>query len=99
MKKLLIPFSFLMALSVMVFSCKQGSDAGKNYLTSLVFNPGDEAKIEEALLTLKDSTSVLLKEGLYHFDNLSIASVNHILLKGEGHDKTILDFSSQSSGG
>ena len=99
MKKLVIPFSFLITISVLFFSCKQGADAGKDYLTSLVFNPGDEDKIEEALLTLKDSTSVLLKEGLYHFDNLSIASVNHILLKGEGHDKTILDFSAQSSGG
>ncbi len=99
MKKLRIPFFFLMALPVLFFSCKEGKDAGKNYGTSLVFSPGDEAKIEEALLTLKDSTSVLLKEGLYHFDKLSIASVNHILLKGEGYDKTILDFSSQSSGG
>ena len=99
MRKLMIPFSLIMAFSILFFSCKQGTDSSKEYLTSLVFSPGDEAKIEEALLTLKDSTSVLLKEGLYQFDNLSIASVNHILLKGEGHDKTILDFSSQTSGG
>jgi parallel beta-helix repeat protein len=70
-----------------------------DYNTTLSFSPGDESKIVEALLSIKDSTSILLKEGVYKFDNLSIAQVNHILLKGEGKDKTVLDFSAQSQGG
>ncbi len=98
MKKITTVFCFLVAICFL-FSCKQGSDASKEYKVSLVFKPGDEPKIIEALLTLKDSTSVMLKEGVYHFDNLSIARVNHIELKGDGPDKTILDFSKQSTGG
>ncbi|WP_222537699.1 parallel beta-helix domain-containing protein [Pedobacter polysacchareus] len=80
-------------------SCTQKAGPQNHYKTMLTFNPGEEAKIEEAFLSLKDSTSILLKAGNYKFDNLSIAQVNHILLQGEGHDKTILDFSSQSQGG
>lgn len=80
-------------------SCTQKAGPQHQYKTTLTFNPGEEAKIEEAFLSLKDSTSILLKAGRYKFDNLSIAQVNHILIQGEGHDKTILDFSSQSQGG
>ena len=69
------------------------------YKTILSFGPGEETKIAEAFLTLKDSSSITLKEGLYKFDNLSIAQVKHILVQGAGADKTILDFSAQSQGG
>lgn len=91
---------FLLLLATGVWtSCTQKSGPQNQYKTTLTFNPGEEAKIEEAFLSLKDSTSILLKAGNYKFDNLSIAQVNHILIQGEGHDKTILDFSSQSQGG
>lgn len=69
------------------------------YKTRLNFGPGDETKIAEAFLSLADSSSITLKEGLYKFDNLSIAQVKHILIQGAGPDKTILDFSAQSQGG
>ncbi|WP_316841689.1 parallel beta-helix domain-containing protein [Pedobacter gandavensis] len=91
---------FLLLLATgMWSSCTQKSGPQNQYKTVLTFNPGEEAKIEEAFLSLKDSTSIMLKAGNYKFDNLSIAQVNHILIQGEGHDKTILDFSSQSQGG
>jgi parallel beta-helix repeat protein len=41
----------------------------------------------------------LLTQGVYSFDNLSIAQVKHIMIQGEGYDKTILDFKKQSEGG
>lgn len=69
------------------------------YKTRLNFGPGEETKIAEAFLSLTDSSSITLKEGLYKFDNLSIAQVKHILIQGAGPDKTILDFSAQSQGG
>ncbi|SMD06286.1 parallel beta-helix domain-containing protein [Pedobacter nyackensis] len=75
-------------------SLKEGS-----YKTTLTFKPGEEQKIAEAFLSLKDSTQIILKQGTYKFDNLSIAQVNHILIQGEGYDKTILDFKEQSQGG
>lgn len=90
---------FIMGLACLLFSCNQKTENKDGYTSSITFNPGDESKIVEALLSLKDSTSILLKAGTYKFDNLSIVQLRHILLKGEGYDKTILDFSSQSQGG
>ncbi len=72
---------------------------GEGYKQIVTFSPGEESKIVEAFLSLKDSSSVVLKQGTYHFDNLSLAQLKHILLKGEGADKTILDFSEQTQGG
>ena len=88
-----------MSAVCLLYSCKPKIADKDGYKTTISFEPGDESKIVEALLALEDSTIVLLKQGLYHFDNLSIAQLNHILIKGEGHDKTILDFSNQSQGG
>ena len=84
----------------LLFSCtgNQHMQQG-NYNTTLTFKPGDEQKIAEAFLSIKDSTEIVLKQGTYQFDNLSIAQVKHILIRGEGHDKTILDFKAQSQGG
>jgi parallel beta-helix repeat-containing protein len=94
--------SLLIALLVTLslFSCtgNKSTQAG-NYKTRLTFKPGEEQKIAEAFLSIKDSTQILLKQGTYKFDNLSIAQVNHIMIQGEGHDKTILDFKEQSQGG
>lgn len=75
------------------------SDEQGSYTTMLSFKPGDEEKIEEAFLSIKDSTHIYLEAGNYKFDNLSIAQANHIRFQGAGHDKTVLDFSEQSSGG
>ena len=81
-----------------LFSCQQPGVVS-SYTNALSFGPGDESKIIEAFLSMKDSTSVLLKAGTYHFDNLSIVQVKHIKIEGEGFDKTILDFSTQTQGG
>lgn len=93
--------SAITAVCFLFFSCSNNkpADETKKEYTTLTFNPGEESKIAEAFLSIKDSTSILLKAGKYNFDNLSIAQVNHILIKGEGRDKTILDFSTQSQGG
>ncbi len=75
------------------------SMATKEYNTTLEFAPGDETKIIEAFLSMKDSSEIHLKSGLYKFDNLSLAQLKHIQIRGDGPDKTILDFSSQTQGG
>lgn len=99
MKKLMLPAVLLVLIAVQLFSCKQKATSEEGYNTTISFGPGDESKIVEAFLSIKDSTSILLKQGTYKFDNLSIAEVNHIRIKGEGYDKTILDFSGQTQGG
>ena len=86
-------------IAVLFFSCNQKAEKQDGYTTEISYGPGEESKITEAFLSLKDSSSILLKAGIYKFDNLSIAQLKHILIKGEGYDKTILDFSAQSQGG
>ncbi|WP_160370143.1 parallel beta-helix domain-containing protein [Sphingobacterium humi] len=96
MKRLSILALCCFALTV---ACKNGTEKSGSYPTQLTFGPGEEEKIEEAFLSLKDSTEIYLKEGNYKFQNLSIAQVNHILIHGAGPKKTILDFKDQKQGG
>ena len=99
--KRIFPLFFLAILVVTIIqsSCTNNSDHKTEYKTTLSFKPGDESKIVEAFLTIKDSTRIVLQAGTYSFDNLSIAQVKHIMIQGEGFDKTILDFKKQSEGG
>jgi parallel beta-helix repeat protein len=101
MKKGILSLLSISAITAFLFtSCNTtGEKQSDGYLRTLSFNPGEEIKIMEALLSLKDSSIVELKAGTYKFDNLSIAQLKHIKLRGEGSDKTILDFSSQTQGG
>lgn len=100
MKRLVqITLCFFLFSSVLQLSCTHLTDHQDDYKINLSFKPGEEAKIVDAFLAIKDSTSITLKQGLYKFDNLSIAQVNQIRIQGEGHDKTILDFTQQSQGG
>lgn len=99
MKKILL-FITAIGFAAVLFSCTSSqSSKSADYKIKLTFKPGEEQKIAEAFLSLKDSTEIVLQAGTYQFDNLSIAQVNHILIRGEGHDKTILDFKTQSQGG
>jgi parallel beta-helix repeat protein len=92
-------FLLIIIVTTLQFSCSNQSVNKNRYKTTLSFKPGDESKIIEAFLSIKDSTCILLKSGTYSFDNLSIAQVKNILIQGEGYDKTILDFKKQSEGG
>ncbi|WP_143308994.1 parallel beta-helix domain-containing protein [Chitinophaga vietnamensis] len=90
----------LLAASAWLMACNQGKPANDNgFRHQLSFGPGDEAKIVEAFLTMKDSSEVSLQPGTYKFDNLSLAQLKNISIKGAGPDKTIFDFSAQSQGG
>src|SRR5690606_40620921 len=58
-------FAIAIILVAGLFSCTSNpsSNQGK-YKISLTFKPGDENKIEEAFLSIKDSTDILLKAGV-----------------------------------
>lgn len=96
MKSISIVAIFCLAMLV---GCKNSAEKTSGYGTQLSFGPGEEEQIEEAFLSLKDSTEIFLKEGSYNFQNLSIAQVNHILIRGAGPTKTKLNFKDQKQGG
>jgi parallel beta-helix repeat protein len=97
MFKKIIPF--VIGAALILGSCNNGVENNNGYATTISFSPGEEGKINESLLSLKDNTCIVLKAGTYKFDNLSMVQLKHILFKGEGSDKTILDFSNQTQGG
>jgi parallel beta-helix repeat protein len=88
-----------LAASTILCGCNQHTTPAGEYHNVLEFGPGQETKIIEAFLTLKDSSEIHLAAGTYKFENLSLAQLKHILIRGDGPDKTILDFSAQTQGG
>ncbi|NIG54168.1 parallel beta-helix domain-containing protein [Chitinophaga sp. Cy-1792] len=90
---------FLLAFMLVMNACMQTPENKDGYVHHLNFKPGEEAKIIEAMLSMKDSSLLQLDSGIYKFDNLSLAQLKHIRVQGAGHDKTILDFSAQTQGG
>src|SRR5690606_41808469 len=89
MKSISIVAIFCLALLV---GCKNTADKSSGYGTQVSFGPGEEEKIEESFLSLKDSTEIFLKEGNYKFQNLSIAQVNNVLIRWVGSTKTKQNF-------
>jgi parallel beta-helix repeat protein len=95
-----IVIALLFVSTFFLTSCDHRDTAApKAFTTTLEFSPGEESKIIEAFLSLKDSSEIHLKEGLYKFENLSLSQLKHIQIRGDGPDKTILDFSMQTQGG
>jgi len=94
-------YCFLILLIAIFSSCgSPSSQSDSSYLHQLSFAPGQEDAIRTALISLEDSTEITLTAGTYHFEKLSIqGKLTHISLKGEGPDKTIIDFAGQESGG
>lgn len=100
MKKIASLFSFILVISII--SCENKAEIAikSSFQHTLSFSPGQEDAIRTTLITIKDNSSVLLKAGVYHFEKLTIlGKLQNIELKGEGPDKTIIDFANQAGGG
>lgn len=101
--RMILKFRLLLivaAFSCAATSCKNASPAEQDsFKTTLQFGPGEEDKIMEAMLSIKDSTRIQFKAGTYNFNRLSINQGKHISLQGAGQEKTIFDFSAQTQGG
>ena len=100
----MIRSNFLLSLGiifVLIIGCKvDPKNAQSTYQNSYTFSPGQEDEIRAAFIGLEDNSEIILKEGTYHFEKLSIQGpLNQISVRGEGPDKTIIDFSGQASGG
>jgi parallel beta-helix repeat protein len=69
---------------------------------SIEIGPGPDAEDEllAALLEAEPGDDILLKAGRYTLTSqLSLDDVDHVTVRGEGMDQTILDFSGLTSGG
>ena len=92
-------YRVVLLLLIAMTACSPSRTEG-SLETVLVFSPGQEQAIRTALINIEDDTEIVLKAGIYHFDKLSIQGpVNKVIFRGEHPERTIIDFSGQSSGG
>jgi parallel beta-helix repeat protein len=67
----------------------------------VVIEPGENAQDEllTALIEAQAGDDILLKAGTYALTESLSLNVDHVILRGEGKDQTILDFSGVTGGG
>lgn len=88
-----------LACLLLMTACSPSQKPEGTLDTVLAFEPGQEDAIRTALINITDGTEIVLQEGVYHFDKLSIQGpVNQVIFRGRHPEKTIIDFSGQSSG-
>lgn len=89
-----------MALVLTFLSCDKKEDEKEYKIVTI--SPGSNAA-EEAQIALIDAESYTIiefEEGTFSFTNtLSMDGKNNVIIRGAGRDLTILDFSTQTSGG
>lgn len=66
----------------------------------IIVPPSDEAqeRIQEALILANPGDEVHLTAGIYSIEDGLSLDIDNIILSGEGHENTILDFSNQMTG-
>ena len=64
----------------------------------LIPTSNSQEELQEALILLNPGDILLLKEGLYQFEDGLSLDIDDVTIKGEGIDKTILSFKGQQSG-
>jgi len=101
MKRLLIkqklPLIFALFLSVIV-SCSDDDEPKNQIIIAAGENAAEDAQL--AFIDVEEDFEIVFEEGTFKFPTtLSMDGKTNIVIRGAGRDKTILDFSSQSSGG
>ncbi|MDN5211875.1 parallel beta-helix domain-containing protein [Fulvivirgaceae bacterium BMA12] len=92
--------SAVLLFTVLMIACTSPQKQEGTLENVKVFVPGQEKEIRAALIGIENNTEIILKEGVYNFDKISIQGpVNKVIFRGEDPQKTIVDFSGQSSGG
>lgn len=85
---------------VLLWSCKDdGPDAIPSNVWLISTSDDYQEKAQEALVNMESGDTLHFKQGTYSFDQqLSVSGKTGIVIRGEGRDNTILDFSGQVSG-
>ena len=66
----------------------------------IIISPGSDAqdRLQEAMILMDEGDTLVIAAGYYEFEDGLSLDVNNVTIKGDGMDKTILDFKSQKSG-
>ena len=60
--------------------------------------PNEHERLQEAMILLQEGDILTIKSGYYSFEDGLSLDVSKVTVRGEGMDKTILDFKNQKSG-
>ena len=60
--------------------------------------PNAQERIQEAMILIEEGDTLIIKSGYYQFEDGLSLDVNNVIVKGEGIDRTVLDFKNQKSG-
>ena len=72
----------------------------KAYAKEVFIEPGPNAqeKLQEAMILMETGDTLVIKSGVYVLEDSLSLDVDKVMVRGEGMDKTILDFHDQKSG-
>ena len=72
----------------------------KAYAKEDFIEPGPNAqeKLQEAMILMETGDTLVIKSGVYVLEDSLSLDVDKVIVRGEGMDKTILDFHDQKSG-
>ena len=72
----------------------------KAYAKEVFIEPGPNAqeKLQEAMILMETGYTLVIKSGVYVLEDSLSLDVDKVIVRGEGMDKTILDFHDQKSG-
>ena len=72
----------------------------KAYAKEVFIEPGPNAqeKLQEAMILMETGDTLVIKSGVYVLEDSLSLDVDKVIVRGEGMDKTILDFHDQKSG-
>ena len=60
--------------------------------------PNAQDRIQEAMILMESGDTLIIKTGYYEFEDGLSLDVSDVTVRGEGIDKTVLDFKNQQSG-
>ncbi|MAR95174.1 MAG: hypothetical protein CMD46_02295 [Gammaproteobacteria bacterium] len=60
--------------------------------------PNEHERLQEAMILMQEGDTLTIKSGYYSFEDGLSLDVSNVTIRGEGMDKTILDFKNQKSG-
>ncbi len=60
--------------------------------------PNEHERLQEAMILMQEGDTLIIKSGYYSFEDGLSLDVSKVTIRGEGMNKTILDFKNQKSG-
>ena len=60
--------------------------------------PNEHERIQEAMILMQEGDILTIKSGYYSFEDGLSLDISRVTIRGEGMDKTVLDFKNQKSG-